>query len=457
MLEDLLKQVESKTLEFKESANSLRGIIQTVIAFANTAGGIIVIGVKDRTKDVIGIQNILHEEERISNAIADAIEPLITPTLQLTSWRKRNVLIIRVPYSVGPYYLKTKGIEHGTFIRFGSTNRLADKTTIETILKTKQHLYFDELPCHYTTKDDLDLSLGKELFEKVSKKFTLSQTRSLEILVSHQEHELPSYGGILLLGKHGTRTKIFPNSIIKCARFKGKSKVNFIDQVQIESPLPLAINQILDFVKKHSMVGYKIGEMKRQEVPQYPPQVVREAVINAIVHADYSIKGASIQVAIFDDRIEITNPGNLPFGLSLEKALSGFSQLRNKVIGRVFQELELIEHWGTGLNRMIEICQEQEIEPPKFEEIDNFFKVTLFHALQPPKVFEKWEQVLIDYLHAHHDISPKQAQKIWGVTARTTSSRLSKMCDKRLIAEVSTGPYDPQKTFVIARISQSSL
>ncbi len=451
MIEDLISRNEGKTLEFKENTQPLEKIIQTIIAFANTAGGVIVIGVKDLKKEVIGIQNVLREEGRLANAIADSIEPLLTPNIQLTSWRRRDLIVIQVPYSIGPYYLKSKGKEVGTFIRFGSTNRLADNATIEAISRSKYHLFYDELPCHQALKEDIDYELGKELFSKVSKKFTPQNAKSIELLVSYQGHEVPSVGGMLLFGKSEKRNEIFPNAMIRCARFKGKSKVNFIDQLDVYESLPLAVEIVLGFVRKHSMVGYEIESVRRKEVFEYPPQVVREAVINALVHADYSVKGSNIQIAIFDDRIEITNPGALPFGLSLETAISGFSQLRNKVIGRVFRELNLIEHWGTGLGRMIEICQDQGISEPLFEEIDNYFKVTLFHGAKSAQISEKWEEQIVKYLNEEKEITPKQAQQIWNVTSRTTTTRLKKMSEKGLIVEVSTGPYDPYKTFVKPR------
>lgn len=451
MIEELLSRREGKTLEFKENANPLAKIIQTVIAFANTAGGVIVIGVKDQNKEVVGIKNILREEERIANALADSIEPLLTPTIQLTSWRQRDLMVIHIPYTIGPYYLKSKGKKGGTFIRFGSTNRLADQATIETITRSKHHLFYDELPCHQASKKDIDYRFGSELFSKVSKKFTKQIARSIEVLVSHQGHEVPSVAGVLLFGNQEKRSEIFPNAMIRCARFEGNSKVNFIDQLDVFEPLPLAAEIVLGFVRKHTMVGYEIEAVRRKEIFQYSPQVIREAVINALVHTDYSIKGSNIQIAIFDDRIEITNPGALPFGLSLETALSGFSQLRNKIIGRVFRELNLIEHWGTGLGRMVKICQDQGVAEPRFEEMDNYFKVTLFHGNKPAQFTEKWEKMILKHLNKNKEVTAKEAQHVWGVTPRTTTTRLKKMCEKGLIVEVSTGPYDPHKIFVKPR------
>ena len=218
MIEEIIAQNESKTLEFKESAQSLSKIIQTVIAFANTAGGTIVIGIKDKSKEVIGIQKIFYEEERIANAIADSIEPLLTPNIQLASWRKRDLLIIHVPYSIGPYFLKSKGPSQSTFIRFGSTNRTADQKTLDTIQRLKDRQFHDELPCHKAS-EPVNLQLMKDLFAKVSKKVTLRHAKSMDIIVACQNKEFPSNGGILLFGDSFDRAKIFPNATIRCARF----------------------------------------------------------------------------------------------------------------------------------------------------------------------------------------------------------------------------------------------
>jgi ATP-dependent DNA helicase RecG len=109
MLEELLSKNEGKTLEFKENTQSLQKIVQTVIAFANTAGGVLLLGIKNETKEVVGLSNVLQEEEKIANAIADSVTPLLVPNLQFCSWRGRDLLIVTVPYSPGLYHLKSKG------------------------------------------------------------------------------------------------------------------------------------------------------------------------------------------------------------------------------------------------------------------------------------------------------------------------------------------------------------
>lgn len=450
MLEELLIKEEGKTLEFKQSTQSLQKIIQTIIAFANTSGGTVVIGIKDKTKEVVGLANILQDEEKIAGAIADSVAPLLFPTFHLYTWRDKDVLIISVPHSFGPYYLKSKGIEEGVFMRLGSTNRVADKWAIAEIQRLRRNKHFDEQPNFECPPERIQLNLAKDLFAQESKKFTEEAARSLGLIVLDQGKKMPSNGAVLLFAEN--HKEYFPDAIIRLGRFLGADKsAEILDQQDLEIPLSIAIDPILMFVKRHTSTAGKIGPVRRVDIPQYPHEVLREAIINALLHADYSMMGAHITIAIFNDRIEITNPGALPLGHSLESALAGISQLRNWVIGRTFRELNLIEQWGSGLRKMITVCRNKGIQPPKFEEIGSFFRVTLYHAKQKIVTTKIWQKTIIAYLHKHNEISAKQAQKLWKVTTRTTSSRLKEMCEYGLLVEIATSPYDPYKTFSLAQ------
>ncbi|MDP2218065.1 MAG: ATP-binding protein [Methanolobus sp.] len=157
----------------------------------------------------------------------------------------------------------------------------------------------------------------------------------------------------------------------------------------------------------------------------------------------------NIRISIYDDRIEITNPGLLPFGMSVESALSGMSKLRNRVIGRVFKELNLIEQWGTGIARIIEECDAAHLLPPRFEEIGTAFRVTLYAGKKIDLKLDKWEVQLIEYLKLKNEILTKEAADLWEVSERTARSRLLKMIDKGLITEVKTSPTDPKKVYVL--------
>lgn len=449
MLEEILTKNEGKTLEFKENSQSLQKIIQTVIAFANTAGGIILLGIKNETKEIVGLQNVLQEEEKIANAIADSVSPLLIPNLQFCSFRERDILIITVPYSPNLYHLKSKGEMSGTFIRLGSTNRLADTHTIAEIRRLKEHTSFDRLPDCKQSIGDFDFELAKKLFGAAGKTFTEAKAKSLELLIDYQSETYPTKGGLLLFGKD--RDKLFPDPIARLIRFEGTSKHSALDELENRSPLPQALEEILIFIRRHTSVSSSIKGIRREETPQYSPIILREAVMNALVHADYANQRSPIQIAIFDDRLEITNPGALPFGLSLDTAISGVSQLRNKVLGRIFRELKLTEHWGSGLKKMIETCEKQNIPFPKFEELDNFFRITLYPKSTKSQPSVSWQKPIFDYLQKHGKINAKIAQEIWQVTRRTTTTRLKEMCNSGLLVDISTNPKDPKKEFVLAQ------
>ena len=157
--------------------DTLSKIVQTVIAFANTAGGTLVIGIQDKTKNVIGVENILQDEERIASAIADSVAPTLLPNIQFISWRDKDVLILTVPHSPGPFYLKDKGEDNGVYVRLGSTNRIADASMIAEIKRFKEHISFDQLPELRASPDDLDLHLANQL---LSPSTNLSRKRTLD-------------------------------------------------------------------------------------------------------------------------------------------------------------------------------------------------------------------------------------------------------------------------------------
>ena len=130
------------------------------------------------------------------------------------------------------------------------------------------------------------------------------------------------------------------------------NKATILDHAELKMPLVQAIEEAIAFVEKHSLHGAEIGRLRRRERWSLPPAAVREAIVNAVVHSDYSQQGAPIRVAIFDDRLEVESPGLLPFGLTVDDLPLGVSKLRNRVIGRVLHELALVEQWGSGVPRM---------------------------------------------------------------------------------------------------------
>ena len=290
MIEELITQEEGKTLEFKENSKSLDRIIHTIIAFANTAGGKVLIGIKDKTKELVGLHDPVEEEMRLANAIAESIEPLFNPDIHVVSWRNKEFLLIQVPHSVGPYYAKAKGMKKGTYIRLGSTNRLADAAILAELQRLGENECFDEMPAISSSIQDLDLEAIKASFKKVGKKFEESTAFSLHLYLKKQSKLIPSKGAILLFGKN--RKDIFPNATVRCVRFSGTTRDEVLDHQDIEDYLPLALERITTFVQRNTKLSAEIGPSVRKNIAEYPPIVVKEAVTNALIHTDYSAAGS---------------------------------------------------------------------------------------------------------------------------------------------------------------------
>lgn len=263
---------------------------------------------------------------------------------------------------------------------------------------------FDELP---SLKGSMDPKIMQDLFSWMDKSPTKQVCENLGLVTESSGKSYPTNGGVLLFSVQ--RLKLFPDSMIRCARFGGKTKEKIEDHVEIESPLPLAIDQTIAFIERNIRKSAKIGRMFREDILEYPPYAIREAVISAILHTDYAMRGSHIQIAIFDDRIELSNPGGLPFGQTIEKAIAGSSKLRNRVIGRMFRELKLIEQWGSGLQRILSTCKKQGLKTPLIEDLNNTFKITLYSSQIEEISLEPWAKMLFRYFREEEEITPKEA------------------------------------------------
>jgi ATP-dependent DNA helicase RecG len=363
----MIAMPEGKTLEFKQDLSSPKNMLKTLVAFANTAGGRLIIGVEDDSKEVIGVTDPLDEEERICNLIADSIKPRLVPNVELISFEDKTLLVVEVyPSGSRPHCLKSEGSADGVYVRLGSTNRKADRELIAELKRSVAGTYFDEQALPDRTVDDLDFEAAAVCFER-HRKLMKNELESLRLVVKYQGHLVPTVGGMLLFGKD--RELIFPDAWIQCGRFIGKDKADIFDHIDIHDHLPIAVERVMEFFKKHAMRGADFSELRRKDVWSIPLTILREAVVNAVVHADYSQRGAPIRIAFFDDRIEIENPGILLPGMTVEDMLQGVSRIRNHVIARVFRELDLIEQWGSGVRRMFKEADELGLPKPQIIEI----------------------------------------------------------------------------------------
>lgn len=365
-IDHLLAAPEGKTLEFKRDLSSPKPILKTLVAFSNTAGGRLVIGVCD-DRQVVGVEDPLGEEERLCNLIADSIAPRLVPNVEMVTINGKTVLIAEVFLSNSrPHYLRSDGPEKGVFVRLGSTNRQADRELVAELRRSAEGIAFDELPAPGLTAADLDLKAADDAF-RGRRELDEKALLTLKLLRPEQGGLVPTKGAILLFGKD--RIAHFPDAWVQCGRFTGTDKSDIFDHIELYDPLPLAVESIMLFLKKHAMRGADLSGIRRKDVWSIPLTILREAVINALVHADYSQRGSPIRIAFFDDRIEIENPGILLPGMTIEDMKQGVSKIRNPVIARVFRELDLVEQWGSGVRRMFREAEEQNLPAPEIVEI----------------------------------------------------------------------------------------
>ena len=281
MIADLLTRDEGKTLEFKRDLSSPKGLLKTLVAFANTAGGRLLLGVGD-DKAVVGVAHPLDEEERLANLIADGIAPRLVPTIEMITVAGKTVLSVEVFLSgTRPHWLKTEAMDHGVYVRLGSTNRQADAQLVAELQRGVAGISFDALPMPDLDLQALDLTAMQADFH--GRTVVERMLRSLKILVPHQGRLVPSQGGILLYGKD--RRFHFDDAWVQCGRFIGNDKGDIFDHIDIEEPLPQTLDSIMLFLKKHAMRGADFSTIRRKDLWSIPINIMREVVINALVHA----------------------------------------------------------------------------------------------------------------------------------------------------------------------------
>lgn len=380
-IEKLLKEPVSTTLEFKRDLSSSHPIIKTIIAFANTAGGTLIIG-KAEDGTILGVEDIFKAEEKIANLVAENIAPTLLPEIEIATIQGKNLLIVKVSYWKAPFYLKKLGQPdsnpESVYFRLGSTNRPANPALIAEMRRSVLSTFWDEEPIAELSIKSLDLAGARKRFKGVSKNLTEEKLRSIGALVKMPNKLVPSIGSLILFGKEEERLRLLIGGFVRCARFLGTTKSTFLDRYDVKGSALDAVDEVLNFIARNTRLASEIRSIKRKDIPEYPEIAIREALINALAHTDYSIAGTFIEIAIFSDRLEINNPGMLPFGYTIEDFKTGVSRIRNRVIARVFSLLNLMESWGSGYKRIIETCENEGYPRPKWEELGASIRVTFY-------------------------------------------------------------------------------
>jgi len=369
----IIQAGESYQVEFKRNINS--DISKEIVAFANSSGGRIFIGIEDDgTIQGIVVTNELRA--RVQSMARDCDPPI---NVELEGFN--NILVIHVPEGANKPYRCVNGF----YIRSGASCAKLSTQEIIEFIKSEGKLRFDELitpSAAYPTV--LDESAASRYFRLAGISGVLGTEEllsNLGVLAKNGPGPVLNNAGVLFFAKDPT--SILPHCVVTCLLFKGNSKVHILDRKSFEFDLLRNIDETVLFIKRHLNLAFEIKELRRKEILEIPEFVLREAIVNAVAHRDYFERGANAQVDIFDDRIEISNPGGLPKGLKPEN-FGKHSVARNSLVAALLHRCNYIEKAGTGVQRMRDGMKEAGLLEPTFE-FSGFFTI----ILQRNKVVEK--------------------------------------------------------------------
>ena len=364
---------ESKNLEFKvQRPKDSTKYMKTVVAFANGEGGRIVFGVDDKTRQVVGIAKdaVFTEIDAITTAISDSCEPVIIPDVYLQTIDGKTVIIADI--SEGrqrPYFIKSLGKEAGVYVRVAGTSRPADESMIKELMLEGSGRSFDQMICTgwNVTNEEINAlcadmkkqALKHALHKEDVKDVGPQQLLSWGILAEKDGKYYPTNAFCILTGTGPIHTAM------QCGVFKGTTKAIFVDRREYSGPIWEQIDEALQFVLRNIHLGAKIVGIYRQDIYEIPPDSIRELIVNAAVHRSY-LDHNNTQIAVYDDRLEITSPGKLPMGQTIERMKKGYSRIRNEALAYAFSYMNLIEHWGSGIPRIMREVQNAGLRAPEF-------------------------------------------------------------------------------------------
>lgn len=425
-IEKLIEGGESETVEFKESFD--KETIETAVAFANTYGGTVLIGVSDlgRVKRLnLGRRTLISWV----NQISQGTDPHISPEVETIEVHGRRIGLVRVKRSpLGPVSTSGRCLR-----RVGSSNRRMTPHEISELYLQSKGTSWDKLPARDYRIEELDKRRIRSYIRKANEvgRRSIPTNQGLEHILEKLElieEGRPTWAALLLFRKEPRKIRL--SASMHCGRFK--KEVVVVDDRMIENPVLDQVDEAMDFVRKNTNVEFVMtGRPQREEVWDYPLDAVREAIINAIIHRDYSLPSLN-EVRIYDDRLVVSSPGELPMGMSLEKLLVPHGSVpRNKGLAKAFYDLGLIEQWGSGIDKIVTACKDAGLPAPNFTE-DYSFKVTFWKDIYAePHLralgLNERQITVLTHLINNESISNRDYQRLFKVSKRTATRELARM------------------------------
>ena len=428
-------QFETENIEFKTQFTE--DIYKEIIAFANTDGGVIYIGIDDNG-NAVGIKNVDETYTRITNGIRDAIAPDVTMFIKYTIQDNQVVRISVGEGSYKPYYLKSKGLKpSGVYVRQGTSAAQASPDQIRAMIKDSDGDVFETMR---SMEQKLTFEEASSAFASYGVDFSENKYRALGITLPTEN----IFTNLALILSDQCR------HTVKIAVFADEANTQFRDSKEFAGSVFKQLDHAYEYLSLCNKTESSFKGLERIEKKDYPEVALREALLNAIVHRDYSFSG-SIIINVNDKQMEFISIGGLLPGLSPEDIKSGISQPRNNKLAEIFHRLRLIESYGTGIRRiysLYEKCPSQ----PRIEVTPNTFKIILPNmnafSRETENSITPQMRVILDYIKENDGITDLQIQDLLGLKKTRTFNLAKQMREMELITSVGRGS---EKKYVLHR------
>ena len=438
----LYREGKGQEIDFKAEGVRPTKLAETLIAFANAGGGTVLLGIDGRTSEIKGLRDPEAARDKALQATLLCDPPLIIPLPEVVTVDGKRLLLINVPAGL-PHVYNLRG---RYLIRAGARNRPIPSHQLRRLFIERGEVSYESLPTPGATLEDIDWGKVERYVSSLEGMSSLSPHEVLQKRGCLTADGRPTNAGILLFGVEPER--FFRSCEIIVVRYAGRYMSEEFLRENIRDTLPEQIRRAEAFLVNNMRKGVHLVGLGREERLEYPLEAVREAIVNAVAHRDYSIRGDEIRISMFSDRIEFYSPGRLPGHVTVKNIVEErFS--RNEVIVQVLADMGFIERLGYGIDRMIWLMEDEGLPPPVFREMANGFKVTLYghgeRLISTGIEASRWallhlnkrQQKALEYLAEHKRITNREYHELFPeVSAETIRRDLADLVKKGLLLKI---------------------
>jgi len=430
-IESIVQSGEGYNAEFKiRVPNKVKELTEEICAFANSAGGVLLIGVSDDNV-IQGLEIDNAKRSAIQNSINE-INPHLPTDFYSVDVYGNTVWVIEVNTGAQKPYVLSGAI----YVRQGpNTQKLTSVEQMRDFFQQSQRIYFDEAPCPII---NIERDIDNEFFEEFRIDARLSKTVSREQIINNLRLLLPDgnikNGGVLFFAK--APETFIDTAEIRCVAFEGINKTQIIDDKKFGGPLLQQYHQTMHWLKGKMNIRYKIeGSGPRKEIWEIPETVFKETIINALSHRDYYDKGAKITIEVFDDRVEISNPGGLTSAIKPNE-FGTKSHSRNPLVFGLFERVDMVEKIGSGISRINDAMKDADLPKPEFK-TEGIFTVVFKRVTAEETVEKTVEKTtrgkIIELIRDNPSLTTKDIAIAVDITVKGVEYQLAKMQEDNIL------------------------